>query len=441
MYKLTTSTPHMTVGHGNERAERKSSHYFLTQSSSVHGKGLWLSAPGTLFSAQDDTPPEGGYRHVTLGGAVNGRWRLDVEQSSLASVLPCEHYTADFLDLPRLMAQFEAITGIKLPCVWINVCGDGWYSASASGPMEKAHISPYDLIDGQIYSQGASRHPWGYEAVQTKAGMQLRSLHAHAISHELFDPSLVFSPDEWLAVAQTNRPADDFGSSSYRPTESNVVRFRLLPPGGALPDAPYMWAERAPAEVLSIAKYSDGKLTLIAPMDIVEGQPKLPEAICNPDEVVLSKREKRVAVAQIERDARHYMAEQQMGLTVELSCRGNPDHGDNPFQTLPHTPGDFRMEVSCLAQASAVCRAYLDAFSLGSGNWTGGRIEDRVGRVVGHVAYNGRVFTADKARPQLLLAQPGYWPQCRLSFEDFFVAWRDRSMINHEEAPASLPSL
>lgn len=78
-------------------------------------------------------------------------------------------------------------------------------------------------------------------------------------------------------------------------------------------------------------------------------------------------------------------------MRVELSAHGNPDCGQ------PWDLGILRLWVLVpgYAQASAVCRRWLDANGYGAGNWDGGRV--RRGRnVVARVGYNGRVWEGDR---------------------------------------------
>ena len=80
-------------------------------------------------------------------------------------------------------------------------------------------------------------------------------------------------------------------------------------------------------------------------------------------------------------------------LTVQLSHAGNPDCCG--YHSEPIDSGKKHLvEVADYAQASRVCRAYIDRNELGGGNWTGGAI--RLGRkTVARVSYNGRVWAAD----------------------------------------------
>lgn len=80
---------------------------------------------------------------------------------------------------------------------------------------------------------------------------------------------------------------------------------------------------------------------------------------------------------------------------LTLSNRGNPDHGQNPYQTIFLAPIDQVVGADSLEHASALARAYIDDNGLGSGSWTGGKVVDQTGATVARVAYNGRVFAPD----------------------------------------------
>ena len=74
-------------------------------------------------------------------------------------------------------------------------------------------------------------------------------------------------------------------------------------------------------------------------------------------------------------------------MRVELSVVGNPDFG----QAADLGVAVSYVEVASYAEASAVCRAFLDGGGYGAGNWTGGAIESD-GKVVASVSFNGKVW-------------------------------------------------
>lgn len=91
---------------------------------------------------------------------------------------------------------------------------------------------------------------------------------------------------------------------------------------------------------------------------------------------------------------------------VTLDNRGNPDFRQNPDARLPGV-GPDRRQVKDFAEASRICRAYIEDNDLGGGNWTGGAVTDAVGTEIGRVAYNGVVFPPG---PHVVGAQPLYSP-------------------------------
>ena len=76
-------------------------------------------------------------------------------------------------------------------------------------------------------------------------------------------------------------------------------------------------------------------------------------------------------------------------------CRsvGNPDFGENPNKSMSPTKA---INADSLKELSAKAMRYRDLFGLGGGNWCEPEVKS-AGRVVGKLAYNGRVFG------------PGYW--------------------------------
>ncbi len=78
-----------------------------------------------------------------------------------------------------------------------------------------------------------------------------------------------------------------------------------------------------------------------------------------------------------------------MRYTVRLASVGNPDLRQDPMRPI----SDCKMvEVSSLAEASRVCRAYIVDNELGKGNWCGGQVHDGNGHQVARVSYNGRIW-------------------------------------------------
>ena len=51
--------------------------------------------------------------------------------------------------------------------------------------------------------------------------------------------------------------------------------------------------------------------------------------------------------------------------------------------------------VNDLNGAKRVCENFIDKNNLGGGNWTGGRIYDDSGDIVGYISYNGRAWEND----------------------------------------------
>jgi hypothetical protein len=80
-----------------------------------------------------------------------------------------------------------------------------------------------------------------------------------------------------------------------------------------------------------------------------------------------------------------------MNLTVELRHSPNPDIYGGYWQEPAASGRPVRMPVRDMPTAIDLVRHYIDANSLGGGNWTGGTV--REGRkVVGRISYNGRFW-------------------------------------------------
>jgi hypothetical protein len=78
------------------------------------------------------------------------------------------------------------------------------------------------------------------------------------------------------------------------------------------------------------------------------------------------------------------------GLQVVLSNVGNPDHRQDPEQPLPGVLNRI-VAAKDLAEASNLCRAYIEENDLGGGNWSGGLVL-KDGNEFAKVSYNGRVW-------------------------------------------------
>lgn len=95
---------------------------------------------------------------------------------------------------------------------------------------------------------------------------------------------------------------------------------------------------------------------------------------------------------------------------VALLNRGNPDFRQDETRPLPGTIQAYA-RVDSLAEASRLCREYIQEFDLGGGNWTGGLITEvrNHKKVVGHVSYNGIVWPG-QPRDWTPETQPLYHP-------------------------------
>jgi hypothetical protein len=77
-------------------------------------------------------------------------------------------------------------------------------------------------------------------------------------------------------------------------------------------------------------------------------------------------------------------------LYVLLDSVGNIDFDENPNAPMEGVPTKTVM-VQSLAEASQVCRDYLDKYDLGGGNWAGGLVTDENDTAIAEISYNGRI--------------------------------------------------
>jgi hypothetical protein len=78
-------------------------------------------------------------------------------------------------------------------------------------------------------------------------------------------------------------------------------------------------------------------------------------------------------------------------LQVEMKASPNPDY-DAPEHRATIRIKAFRHTIDSFKDASRAVRHFIETNDLGSGNWTGGRVFDDRGLVVGRVSFNGRVW-------------------------------------------------
>ena len=80
--------------------------------------------------------------------------------------------------------------------------------------------------------------------------------------------------------------------------------------------------------------------------------------------------------------------EQEQVMTVKLSSCGNPDHRQNPNDSLSPK---VNFQVATLKGASEICMKYIASWDLGGGNWSGGQVYEG-GKQIARVSYNGRIW-------------------------------------------------
>ena len=81
-------------------------------------------------------------------------------------------------------------------------------------------------------------------------------------------------------------------------------------------------------------------------------------------------------------------------MKVLLKHTKNPDIKDYYWSRM-RRPRAKDVEVASFEEASAICRAYIEKYHLGAGNWAGGKITDDYGKEIARVSFNGKVWGLD----------------------------------------------
>jgi len=89
--------------------------------------------------------------------------------------------------------------------------------------------------------------------------------------------------------------------------------------------------------------------------------------------------------------------------TLKLSHASNPDIDGGYWPGSNRSP-NTTVDVDSMANASLICRQYIEENGLGDGNWTGGQIFQEKEQVA-QVSYNGRVWSMDGSEIQVSAAK------------------------------------
>jgi len=81
-------------------------------------------------------------------------------------------------------------------------------------------------------------------------------------------------------------------------------------------------------------------------------------------------------------------------MKVLLKYAKNPDIIGNYWSTM-RRPKAKEVEVTSFEEASAICKAYIERYDLGSGNWVGGKITDDDGKEIARVSFNRKVWSLE----------------------------------------------
>lgn len=87
-------------------------------------------------------------------------------------------------------------------------------------------------------------------------------------------------------------------------------------------------------------------------------------------------------------------------MMLSLTSAGNPDHGQDPTETLFGCEPGKLIKIETFKEASERCRKFIDDNNLGSGNWIGGAIYEG-NEQIAKVSYNGRVWKSLAERQEI----------------------------------------
>ena len=94
---------------------------------------------------------------------------------------------------------------------------------------------------------------------------------------------------------------------------------------------------------------------------------------------------------------------QRKKYTVKLTTVGNPDFYQNPDLPMSGVPSGLA-HVDTLTEARSLCRYFIDLFSVGGGNWSGGEVVRTAdGSVVGNFSYNGRLWSDKNGKQEIII--------------------------------------
>lgn len=77
--------------------------------------------------------------------------------------------------------------------------------------------------------------------------------------------------------------------------------------------------------------------------------------------------------------------------SVILSSCGNVDYGQNPYEVYNGVV-DRIYYADTIEELQKEVRRYIEDNGLGGGNYTGGEVKDKSGKIIGKISYNGRYW-------------------------------------------------
>ncbi|WP_404667181.1 hypothetical protein [Roseateles asaccharophilus] len=158
---------------------------------------------GTVVAEARDTSkvaPESRLVRLQFHGGRN-TWMLEDEWVSPARIYPRRDF---FGSLPKMMAEFEKATGLRLPEVKIAHLGHGICEYTAAGVVWQAE-NPWHLEVGQTYQVirdrlGGMRR---FQAVEQAGRVRVCMETPDGLS-EPIDPSMIFNEMAWLTLRKVD---------------------------------------------------------------------------------------------------------------------------------------------------------------------------------------------------------------------------------------------
>ena len=77
--------------------------------------------------------------------------------------------------------------------------------------------------------------------------------------------------------------------------------------------------------------------------------------------------------------------------SVRLASCGNPDTGQNPYESFGEA-AEEKVYTASIEECQERVMEYIEEYNLGAGNWAGGEVYDGLDNLIGNISYNGRFW-------------------------------------------------